>query len=182
MSYTEDLRFVEESLPQLQAYLLSQEIFWPLGGNLPRLTLGGLRLAMRRLHARAAAPPDQSTLNRLAARLEAEQTRRRAAWQQKAARELRTRLTLWQNYLGDYRLNPENYADAYPHEVRLRVIIDLLLADLPTPPIETQALLQTLDAQLRAALIPGAFIWPPDLQNEFPQTDFWYLYGTLKPR
>lgn len=180
MNRMEDLAFVKESVSELQAYLLSQEIFWPLGGNKPRLTLGGLHFAMRRANALAASPADQSTLSRLAAQLDGIRTRWRAAWEQKAARELRTRLTLWQNYLGDYRLNPENYAEAYRHEVRLRVIADLLLPDLPVPAPESLALLQTLDGQLRAGLLPGGFIWEKDLEPHFPQPAFWYLYGTLK--
>lgn len=182
MNAQTEMDFVRDSLPELEPYLLSQEIFWPLGGSQPRLTLGGLRLSMRRLRARAASPADQTTLSRLAAQVDVVHTRWRTAWEQKAARELRTRQTLWQNYLGDYRLNPENYADAYRHEVRLRVIMDLLLADLPAPAPETQALLQTLDEQLRASFIPGEFIWENDLEPEFPQPSHWYLYGTLKGR
>ncbi|MEJ5225036.1 MAG: hypothetical protein WHV44_11320 [Anaerolineales bacterium] len=180
MNTQPELDFVRDALPELESYLLSQEIFWPMGGNQPRLTLGGMRLSLRRLHALAASPTEQSTLSRLIVQVEAAHTRWRAAWEQKAARELRTRLTLWQNYLGDYRLNPENYAGDYPHEVRLRVIIDLLLADLPSPAPESLALLQGLDEQLRAAFIPGNFAWEADLAEEFPQPAYWYLYGTLR--
>ncbi len=182
MSWHDDLAYAAESVPELQSYLLSQEIFWPLGASSPRLTLGGLRLAMRRATARAVLPADQTAVNRLTAQLDMLQTKWRAAWEQKAARELRTRLTLWQNYLGDYRLSPESYADAYAVEVRLRVIIELLCADLPSLPDETLALLTTQDNGLRAALVPGKFLWEPALVPAFPPQPFWYLYGTLKPK
>lgn len=180
MNIHADLDFVTDALPELEPYLLSQEVFWPLGANHPRLTLGGLRLILRRLQSLAASPREQATLDRLATQVNVVHTRWRTAWEQKATRELRTRLTLWQNFLGDYRLNPENYADSYPHEVRLRVIITLLIQDLSAVPPETDALLASQDSLLRVSLQAGGFVWEPTLQPSFPPDPFWYLYGTLK--
>jgi hypothetical protein len=86
---------------------------------------------------------------------------------------------LWSNYLADYRHSPEQHADAYPHEVRYRVMLHLLLAELPTPPPEQEALSQ-LDGVLRSRLISSDFIWDAELGAGFPREVYWYLYGKLK--
>jgi hypothetical protein len=88
-------------------------------------------------------------------------------------------MRLWGNYLADYRHNPEAHADTYPHEVSYRVMLHLLMAELPTPPAEQAALFQ-LDSLLRTRLLPGDFIWDADLENGFPGKVYWYLYGKLK--
>jgi hypothetical protein len=88
-------------------------------------------------------------------------------------------MRLWSNYLADYRHNPENHAEAYPHEVRYRLMLQLLLAELPELSAEGESLSQ-LDDVLRAKLITGYFIWDADLQAGFPRAVYWYLYGKLK--
>ncbi len=81
-------------------------------------------------------------------------------------------------YLADYRHNPESHADAYPHEVRYRVMLHLLLAELPKPPAEQESL-SRLDNMLRAKLISGDFIWEAELGAGFSRGVYWYLYGKL---
>ena len=56
----EDLQFVKEAIPQLQEYLLSNELYWPLSGTLPRLTPGALLLALARLSV--TAPSESQNL------------------------------------------------------------------------------------------------------------------------
>jgi hypothetical protein len=50
-----DRAYLEAGIPELEDYLLSDELYWPIsarGHNLPRLTIGGLLLANDRLEAR----------------------------------------------------------------------------------------------------------------------------------
>jgi hypothetical protein len=88
-------------------------------------------------------------------------------------------MRLWGNYLADYRHNPEGHADAYPHEVSYRVMLELLLAELPSLPSAREEL-SRLDSVLRANLVTGDFIWEKELQAGFSRKVYWYLYGNLK--
>ncbi len=170
-----DRAYLEAGIPELEDYLLSNELYWPItarGYDLPRLTIGGLLLAQARLEAR------RERIEALVAQLDAVRSRWRAAWETKAGREVRSRFGLWSNYLADYRHNPEEHADAYPQEVRYRVMLQILLAELPAPPAEQESLSQ-LDGLLRASFSPSGFVWEVDLQPGFPREVYWFLYGKL---
>ena len=164
----EDRKFLETALPELKTYLLSDVLFYPLSHPLPRLTLGGLLLAQRRLHAYEDVAP-------LDLRLDTLRNKWRAAWEKKAAQELNTRLILWQNYLDDCH-EEESLLENYPREVRWRVMLALLSAELPA---ESSGL-NALDQRLRNKFHTGTFIWDETLRNEFSQDDFWFLYGKMK--
>ncbi len=170
-----DRAYLEAGIPELEDYLLSNELYWPVTArvyDLPRLTIGGLLLAQTRLEAR------RERIEALVAQLDAVRSKWRAAWETKAGREFRSRFGLWSNYVADYRHNPEEYADAYPHEVRYRAMLQLLLAELPAPPAEQESL-SRLDGVLRASFSPGDFIWEVDLLPGFSREVYWFLYGKL---
>jgi hypothetical protein len=177
MTTTEkDKAYLEAGIPELGDYLLSKELYWPistLGFDLPRLTIGGILLAQARLDAHG------EQIESLVPQLDGVRSRWRVAWETKAGREFGARMRLWSNYLADYRQNPEQHADAYPHEVRYRVMLHLLLAELPAPPPEQEALSQ-LDGLLRTKLEAIDFIWEPDLGAGFPREVYWFLYGRLR--
>jgi len=170
----QDLQFVKESLPQLQDYLLSNELYWPLSGSLPRLTLGALWLTLKRMEVFLPAEAQKAQ-----PRVETIHVKWRNAWEKKAARETANRLRLWSQFLSDYVHASEQNASSYPTEVRGRVILELLQHDLPDLP--EKAALAEADAVLKAHLLPGEFLWEADLQIVFPKPDFWFLYGTLTP-
>jgi hypothetical protein len=174
-SAEQDKAYLEASIPEVGDYLLSKELYWPIsarGYSLPRLTIGGILLTQARLEAR------RERIESLVAQLDGVRSKWRVAWETKAGREVGARMRLWSNYLADYRHNPENHADAYPHEVRYRVMLHLLLSELPSPPTESESLSQ-LDNMLRPKLIAGDFIWDAELQAGFPPEVYWYLYRKL---
>jgi hypothetical protein len=174
-SVEKDRAYLEAGIPELQSYLLSDELYWPVsarGHNLPRLTIGGLLLANARLQARG------EPVDALMSRLEAVRSKWRVAWETKAGREFRSRFGLWGNYLADYRQNPEGHADSYPHEVRNRVMLELLRSELPADLPEREAL-SSLDTALQSSLLPADFVWESDLQPGFHRETYWFLYGTL---
>jgi len=177
MTTTEkDKAYLEAGIPELGDYLLSKELYWPIsthGYDLPRLTIGGILLAQARLDAHG------ERIESLVAQLDGVRSRWRVAWETKAGREVGARMRLWSNFLADYRHNPYQHADAYPHEVGYRVMLHLLMAELPIPPAEQAALFQ-LDGTLRASLIPGDFTWDAGLEAGFPRDVYWYLYGKLR--
>jgi hypothetical protein len=175
-SQEKDKAYLEAGISELEHYLLSDELYWPIttrGFNLPRLTIGGVLLAKARLEARG------ERIESLVAQLGAVRSKWRVAWEAKAGRGVQARMRLWSNYLSDYRHNPEGHADAYPHEVCYRVMLHLLLTELPTPSPKQSELTQ-LDSLLRMNLISSDFIWEADLQVGFPREVYWYLYGKLK--
>ncbi len=170
-----DRAYLEAGIPELGDYLLSDELYWPItarGYDLPRLTIGGILLVKVCLEARG------ERIEALVAQLDAVRSKWRVAWETKASREVQARMRLWNNYLADYRHNPEGHADAYPHEVRYRVMLHLLLAELPALPSEQEGLSQ-LDGVLRASLSSSDFIWEAELQPGFPRAVYWFLYGNL---
>lgn len=171
---TEDRPYLEAGLEELQDYLLSDQLYWPLGrrAELPRLTIGGLLLALRRAETLGSAGDHRS-------RLEEARLRWGVAWERKVLREFAARLKLWAAYLEDYRAAPAAHAPDYPGQVRERVLLDLLRAETFAPPKESAAL-AGLDEFLRAALVPGGFVWRESLRPAFPPDPFWYLYGRLR--
>ena len=175
-SAEKDRAYLEAGIPELENYLLSDELFWPItarGYDLPRLTIGGLLLAKTRLEARG------ERTEALLTRLDAFRSKWQVAWETKAGREFQSRFGLWGNYLTDYRQNPEGHADAYPHEVRNRAMLQLLKPELPEELPELEAL-SPLDSVVRTSLSPGDFIWDPALQSGFPREEYWFLYGKLR--
>ena len=177
-SAEKDRTYLEAGIPELRDYLLSNEIYWPITTReytLPRLTIGGILLSQIRLETR------NKRIESLVAQLDAVRSRWRVAWETKASREVQARMRLWSNYLADYRHDPERHADAYPHEVRYRVMLDLLLFELTALPAEQEEL-SHLDNLLRSNLIKTDFVWAADLRTGFPRGAYWFLYGKLNPR
>lgn len=186
-SITYDIEFLEAGLDELEAYLLSDTLYWRTGASappgepeFPSLTLGGLLLARQRLAAQPLNGSERQFFDRLLQRLENSQSKWRVAWGRKARQSFNARLTQWNNYMADYLAQPEAYAQQYPTEVRVRIMIALLqplAEDINPSAIE---LLNSLDTLLRVRLQPGPFVWDAALAEGFPTTTYWYLYGHLK--
>lgn len=167
-----DSRFLEAAFPELEAYLLAEALYWPLGGALPRLTPGALLLALRQVEVRSP-----TLASKWQAQLETVRMKRRTAWEQKSLKEVQSRLRLWSASVSEWQsAQAERRAD-YPGEVRGRVILHILLNEVNAP-LE-QAALASLDIFLRNSLTPTAFLWSQDLQPAFPPEEFWFLYGKL---
>ena len=169
-----DKAFFEAGLQELEPYLLSKELYWPSSvhtTDFTQLTLGALLLVRARLKGWKSPGLTES-----AAQVEVIRLKWRSAWEAKAALEVRARSQLWKKYLGELRHAPVESARKHPYEVRLRVMLSLLVAELSIQPDES---LSALDAKLRAIWRPGAFVWDSRLEWVFPQESFWFLYGML---
>ena len=175
------LRFLKEAVPQLQNYLLSNELYWPLSGSLPRLTPGSLLLELIKMRVTTQIAGTSLTLRdefqRLDGQFENLRSKWRTAWEKKMAREVTNRMRLWSQFLSDYLKDPDQSLDSYKTEARGRAILQLLVNELPNFP-EMPALAE-LDRILKTRLIPGEFIWESELQPAFPKSDYWFLYGNL---
>lgn len=182
-----DLGYLKAASTLLEDYLLSKDIYWKIGSGspageppYPSLTIGGLLLAQRRLHARQLEPKLDQAATRLDNEIDRIRSRWRTAWEEKAAGEFRMRLNLWRDFLEEFRANPEANISRYSYEISRRVILQLLSGELSEIPQAERQMLAGLDGILAALLIPGDFIWEKNLVPGFPREDFPYLYGTLR--
>ena len=187
-----NLALIEAMLEEIRAYLVSPELYWPLDRKaprgspaFPRLTLGGLALAFDELAAQEPQmdPAQSASLTRLRLRFEQARRQHGAAIATKAARELHSRLDLWQAYLADLVDQPAAGED-YPHQVSNRVMAWRLIELAAAQPDLTQLRTRMggLDDRLRGLFARGTFIWDPRLQAVYPPDSFWFLYGRPRSR
>ncbi len=181
-----DLRYLRSGLDQLEAYLLSKDLYWPMNTAAPageppyaQLTPGGLLLARQRLQATVTTEAEQEEARQLIERFDAIVTQWRVAWGKKCATDFHARLRTWGDFLNEYRERPAANFDRYGYEVSRRVQLHLLRpqsVDLPDAELENLA---GLDKLLKAVFIRGPFIWADSLLPAFPEGIFWFLYGYL---
>jgi len=183
-----DMGYIQAGVELLESYLMSSEVFWPLGENppegepeYPRLTLDGLLLAKERLLAHAKSADQEEQVARVISELEVLRSRHRVAWEGKAMQCHRVRLRMWGDYLQEYQDNPGDNAGRYAYEVRLRVMLTLSGAEMGAQENVATQLLDGLDNYLRSLLVRTGFIWEPELQPGFQPDKYWYLYGRLPP-
>ena len=179
--------YLQAGLREAERYLLSNELFWPLNiasavgePGYPNLTLGVLLLYSTYGRALAGAGSQDAVFGRIENEIDAVRTRWQVAWEKKAAWEYESRLRQWGNVLKEIRIDPEDNIPYYSYEIRWRVIVHLLQAEIREIGPALQEHLDSLDLLLRALFAPGDFVWRPELAASFPVTDFWYLWGVLK--
>jgi hypothetical protein len=183
-----DLAYLQASLGVFEDYLLSDEVFWPLSGNppegmpaFPLLTLGGVLLAQVRLIAYPATIDQQAQSQKVSAEVESVRSKWRVRLEQKATHSFTVRLRMWGDYLEEYRSNPQDNADRYSYEVRLRTMLELLKLEGGGQAAEHE-LLSGLDRFLQSALLLDGFIWEPEVEGGFPRGIYWFLYGRIPAR
>lgn len=172
-----DWAFISASLEELEAYLKSKQVYWPLSGpaSLPRLTLGSLLVSLARLEAHAITEVEPARVSAMLADVSSIRSHWQALWQRKAALEFPQRLTLWSAFLSDLKEEGVSRAE-YAAQVHLRLMLDLLLAETPTIQPAWPRQLEALDVRLQTVTRPAPFVWRAELEPGFPPDKFWYLY------
>jgi len=180
-SIEQDLTYVQSTVHELEEYLLSDVLFWPvtakggkqLAGGTTQLTIGNLLLSLKRLETADSAFTQARELGN-----QVEQVRKqwKSNWDKKAGAEIRSRLTQWDHYLAEVAGAQGGAHGDYSYNIRQRVILELLLADVDKPLPKEQTYLAALDQRLRSRTQPTAFIWDASLQAGFPEQLFWFLY------
>jgi hypothetical protein len=192
----QDWLLLEAGASELQDYLLSDELFWPVHA-IPhaaethelRLTNGNLLLSIARLGAVELSPQDRKRYEEFAAACEHTRTRWRANWQKKSQKEFQSRFRTWRNFLSELissmvrrSSSPDetaNWQQQYVSQVRLRVILQLLLED--TPNLEgKEALFDDLDGRMQSLMVRGSFLWDEVYRQRFPEQTYWFLYSGLR--
>lgn len=188
MATENDWVFLQTALPDLQDYILSNEIYWTLrpaarfpgGKQVPQLTIGNLLLAQRSLSALSLTGDRKTELSEIDQKIDALRDEWRSNWSMKAGREFSSRLNLWQQYLRELRGEPGGSQGFYAREVRNRAILRLLRPELlDGVPANEAEQLAMLDQVLRGKARSGPFVWEPELASAFPESDFWFLYVTV---
>jgi hypothetical protein len=167
-----DHDFFVNAAEDLEQYIFSNELYWPLGRNLPPLTPGNLLLCLIRLKAFSQIETPQDVL--IFEKIQAVLLRWRVNWEKKMEREFEARYSLWQNYLAS--AEKDGVLVGYANQVKVRVILDLLQQDFSPVPEGWAQRVMALDVRLRRFVIAGKFVWEETLQSSFPPQTFWYLY------
>jgi hypothetical protein len=160
MPTQKDNQYLSAGVPELENYLLSNALYYPLSLELPQLTLGGILLSLARMGTQAA---------KFEAQVEAVHSKWRAAWDGKSSREIKARSELWLNYLSEYRADHKMGARLYPQNVRYRAMLSLLG--------KTE---EDSDVFVKSVFREGKFVWEEECAPNFSREKFWFLYGTLK--
>jgi hypothetical protein len=186
MAFEGDWTFLQSALPDLQAYVISNDVYWTLrpaqrapgGSQLPQLTIGNLLLSQARLSALELQGHERAALEELQRAIIAVRSEWRANWGRKADQEFHSRLNLWQQYMRELRGDEHPSAGFYAREVRHRTILQLLPPEMSSgAPQNEQEQLSMLDGILRGLGRPGAFVWEPELAAGFkPEYSGFYTW------
>lgn len=180
----QDLIYLRSTVPELEEYLLSDVLFWPLSlkgkdkapPGATQLTIGNVLLSLKRLEAAAESRfLDGDDLSRLAASIDLVRGRWKSNWNKKSGKEIASRLRQWDQYVSELSSGEGRRGD-YPYNIRLRVMLGLLMAEMDHPSVRDRAQLDTLDQRLRNVTRPAAFVWDTAIQAGFPREEYWYLY------
>jgi hypothetical protein len=181
-----DIDVLEAMAAEMATYLDSDVLFWPLTGSLPRLTLGGYLMREHRLLAlrHLLSPEEQARLDAAVRQFNEALDERIVRFETKGNRELESRIRQWNEYLKD--VVNEGAAGGYMSAVEARLMAESLLNRLSMPPYQLDGRLRqqvaSLDSKLHGRWLPGDFIFPDEWQSAYPQSSYWYLYGTIRPR
>jgi hypothetical protein len=175
---SQDREYIKLASEELQDFLLSGEVYWPMGRL--RLSMGQLLLYLTNQSAREQTEDSSTEFSLYQQQILQTRDRWRSLWERKAVAEMPMRLNLWRNFLSEYSQDHHQGARDYPREVRWRVMLELLSLEAAAIPPEVSMALAALDQRLQAVFLPGQFIWDAALTGVYPPTPYWFLYGNVR--
>lgn len=187
--YQQDWEFLRAAVPELQSYLVSNDLYRPLrltaptpgARQTPQLSIGNIVFSQRRLTETMVVGQEQAAMTDLGEQIARLKNEWRANWAKKAAHEYTSRLNLWQQYLRELRSEPAQQRAYYANEVRNRTILTLLEQELlDGVPSNEREQIQMLDNILRGLTTPAEFVWDSQEADAFPRDLFWYLYVAIR--
>lgn len=172
-----DLAVLEAMAAEMDEYLRSDVLFWPLRGrDLPRLTLGGFLMRQHRLLELRdmLSMAEQERLHETIRRYHHALEEKVVRFEQKAHAELEARLRQWREYLRD--VQGGSGAAYYPTAVETRAMIRALVSQLRVSPYqlddELPPQIALLDRELSRYWEPDDFVWPFDWRPAYPQAKY----------
>ncbi|MFQ5400085.1 MAG: hypothetical protein ACE5E7_10855 [Anaerolineae bacterium] len=182
-----DLVVLEAMASEMEAYLKSEVLFWPMGsGGMPRLTLGGYLMREHRLLAleELLTPAEVTRLHAAVDQFNQALVERIVRFEQRGHQELEARLRQWGETLKDIQWEKSAAIASYGSSVETRVIIRDIVNRLEMAPYKLEGIvaqqLTLLDANLHLRWQPGEFVWPVEWKPAYPQAEYWWLYGRPK--
>jgi hypothetical protein len=173
-------------LDEIEEFLLSVDIFWPLAKRskpdlppYPRLSTGGLLMTEdeSRIQEAEMSPDQKARHAKLQRRWDLTLHKWRSALARKSEREMGMRLNLWRAYLSDLEEGSASHFDYY-REVRNRVQFTRLqtIATKSSKTLNMVKTIRSLDARLHNLTISSEFIWDDRLREIYPEGNFGFLY------
>lgn len=160
---------LENALPELEKYILSETLYWQVRANNVPLTIGNLYF-----EALALSAYDRTASRVFEDRIKNVRNKWHVNWRKKSEREYINRLKLWEQFLNDASSEGEIPLAYYRTSARHRTILSLLSDEVDLA--EEKNRLAMLDGKLRASRKSAGFIWARELSYVFPREEFWYLY------
>jgi hypothetical protein len=180
----QDLRILEAMAAEMDDYLRSEAMFWPLqDSSLPRLTLGGYLMRQHRLSAlrKLLTESEQERLDQAIETFNKALVEKVVRFETHAHEEIHARLRQWSEYLRELDRESMAAGDYYPSAVDTRAMIQALLEKLQMPPYQIDERiyneLGTFDRALSNRWITNGFVWPAEWEPAYPRSKFWWLYG-----
>lgn len=183
----EDLEILEEMAAEMDSYLKSEVLFWPMAkGGMPRLTLGGYLMRQHRLVELKGLLSDEekARLDAAVEQFNGALVEKVVRLEQRANQELEARLRQWGEYLNDLARESGSSSAYYATAVEPRVMITALINKLKLPPYRLEPRVPDqvamYDNNLRRRWDSGEFVWPEAWRAAYPEGSYWYLYGKPK--
>jgi hypothetical protein len=184
-----ELQIVEATAADLKNFLLSDSVYWQLAEprgvreRFPQGTLGGMlfRLDVLDKQRGLLSASQQTRLD--AARDKIAEALRRWGVQveQKAAREITSRLRTWENFLDEAQDTPSRRSAEYAAQVGGRLVLEYLRPAAGSAFTSAQEQgIKSVDNRLGALAAKGDFVWSASLQTLFPEDRFPYMYVRLR--
>jgi hypothetical protein len=169
-----DLAYIKASASELEAFLLSNDVI----RQLPDLSLstGGILLA----HKRVEAANIEGKIGSSWDEIEKIHDHWKTAWANKCQHELKMRMRLWGDFILGLAHDGNEPSSAYHHQVRNRVIMQLIEDNHPDHAAEFAESIERKDKLLVKYSADHDFIWEPEVQSGFPKEKFWYLYRAMR--
>ena len=180
----QDLEIIEAMAAEMDSYLKSDVLFWPMtNGNLPRLTLGGYLMRQYRLLALEDLldEGEKERLDTAVSQFNEALVEKIVRLEQRTHQELEARMRQWAEYLKDLSRESASSSAYYATAVETRAMISALVNKLKLPPYQlNDRILQQItmfDGNLRRRWHSGDFVWPEEWQPAYPKAVYWWLYG-----
>ncbi|GAB4420865.1 MAG: hypothetical protein Kow00106_17580 [Anaerolineae bacterium] len=179
-----DVRALVAMAAHLTPWLYEDELYGYVGGNLPRLTLGGLLLRLYRLERLGSHLSAEQLLQVQGARAQFDQARSQWAvhYEQKLRRELEARVHAFEQFLTDCEEDLSACALNYPVQAEKRTIIHHLVQEASALEIFENRLhgrIKELDRRLQGILQQGECLADERLCAVYSPTEFWWMYGSI---
>ncbi len=187
-----NLTLMDSMLEEMESFLLSKELFWPLAlrsspGQIPypRLSIGVFLLTEDELIAQKTNMDSEQAAEYSRLRLKRQGIFRKwkSAIQRKSLQELGMRRNLWRALVEEIEEKKRQKFD-YKQDVRNRVMFQRL-QDLVDPSMVDEDLIQgmqSIDTRYISQSQRAEFVWDPELKPLYGEDDYWFLYRIPRER